>query len=682
MASPEPRLVFVGGVHRSGTSLLAGLLKAHPAVSGQRIRGMPAELEDEGQHVQSVYPVDDALGGAGAFAHNPMAHMTEAHPLATPESAARLDADWAPHWEPTVEPARVRLEKSPSNLLRTRFLQALWPDSYHIIILRHPVAVAYATAAWAARHGGGKAASNPKTIFAYALHWCRAHEILAADLARLKHVRVVRLEELVASPAAAQATLDSIFADLGLPSVPLAQVHVSLSPACSVHKRPSLSHALPARPRSPPPPQLEQAAGKGPVAADMNRKYARAFRDETEWLRNAFSSLEPRFSAFGYTNAMLGVEAPTSTPRDAPGTSESSAAAAGAAQALFGFRQLLATGATNHSATNGVTHATSAAANGGAHHDSPVAAATNGKRAGGSHSEAPKRARVSATPPSGTFALSPSISTRASPPRRPLILTLGTRGDFQPFLPLCRAMLSAGWSPLLSSLETFRPLALAADLPFAPLVPDHNAKPPPIDDPDEKAFHAGVAEFYETYGDAMLDQIRALAVSHRADLVIVGSIIFCLGFVRSLGLPVAHMRFAPYGPPPEATAAASATGAASSGTSAGATSGTGAGATPTADAPQLQLSLASQREHASQLHHAKAHARDVLRWLSAQRAHGIGSGMAREAAISRGEDLLTAMRWMKTEPTLLAYHTSCDLPSAPGTQGSPDLYSVHCGSVE
>lgn len=161
------------------------------------------------------------------MAHNPLSHMTESHPLATPESAAQLEAAWAPHWEPTAEPAKVRLEKSPSNLLRTRFLQALWPNSYHLIIVRHPIAVAYATAAWAARHGGGKAALKPEQVLAFATHWCRAHEVLAADLAQLKHVRIVRLEELVFSAAATQSTLNAIFEDLGLPAVPLEQVRLA-----------------------------------------------------------------------------------------------------------------------------------------------------------------------------------------------------------------------------------------------------------------------------------------------------------------------------------------------------------------------------------------------------------------------------------------------------------------------
>mmetsp|Transcript_22626 Transcript_22626/g.72932 ORF Transcript_22626/g.72932 Transcript_22626/m.72932 type:complete len:523 (-) Transcript_22626:718-2286(-) len=266
------RFVFVGGLHRSGTSLLAELLKAHPEVAGQVIDGMPKELEQEGQHVQRVYPVDDALGGPGAFAHNPLAHMTERHPLATAASAARLEADWAPHWR-GVEGAKVRLEKSPSNMLRARFLQALWPNSYHLIIVRHPVAVAFATAAWAARHGGGKRAASAASVIECARHWLRAHDLLLADLSSLTNVRIVRLEEFVSSPEAAQRTIDAICADLGLRRVAVGE--------------------------------LEAAAGRGAISAGVNRKYWRTCKDEAEAVHTALGALEPRFAAFGYPLASL-----------------------------------------------------------------------------------------------------------------------------------------------------------------------------------------------------------------------------------------------------------------------------------------------------------------------------------------------------------------------------------------
>jgi hypothetical protein len=51
----------------------------------------------------------------------------------------------------------------------------------------------------------------------------------------------------------------------------------------------------------------------------------------------------------------------------------------------------------------------------------------------------------------------------------------------------------------------------------------------------------------------------------------------------------------------------------------------------------------------------------VVRWLSAQRAHGIGRSLAREVRISEGEDLIQGIESIKRELTLLAYPRECDL---------------------
>ena len=51
-AAAHQRKVFVVGLHRSGTSILAELLKGHPSICGHDIAEMPPELENEGQHVQ------------------------------------------------------------------------------------------------------------------------------------------------------------------------------------------------------------------------------------------------------------------------------------------------------------------------------------------------------------------------------------------------------------------------------------------------------------------------------------------------------------------------------------------------------------------------------------------------------------------------------------------------------
>ena len=64
----EHRFVFLAGLHRSGTTLLARLLAAHPDISGLSGTGVPA---DEGQHLQSVYPAAKVYGGPGRFGFAP-----------------------------------------------------------------------------------------------------------------------------------------------------------------------------------------------------------------------------------------------------------------------------------------------------------------------------------------------------------------------------------------------------------------------------------------------------------------------------------------------------------------------------------------------------------------------------------------------------------------------------------
>lgn len=194
-----PRHVFVGGLHRSGTTPLARWLAAHPEVSGFAETGAP---EDEGQHLQRVYPVASSHGGPGTFAFAPAAHLTEDSPRVR-AARDRLDAAWTPHWD-TSRP--VLLEKSPPNLVMSRFLQAVYPGAAFVMVCRHPGAVAMATRKWAGplRH---------VRLHELVRHWVVAHETFLADSARLQRVLLVRYEDLVREPA---AELGRIWRFLGL----------------------------------------------------------------------------------------------------------------------------------------------------------------------------------------------------------------------------------------------------------------------------------------------------------------------------------------------------------------------------------------------------------------------------------------------------------------------------------
>ncbi len=187
----DHRLVFVAGTHRSGTTPLAKVLAAHPQVSGFHDTGA---TEDEGQHLQSVYPAARTYGGPGRFALDPRAHLTEDSPLATPDSASRLAQEWSQHWDLSRP---VLVEKSPPNLVMTRFLQELFPQAAFVVIVRHPVVVSLGTDKWLR----GRSLRTPMA------NWFAAHDTFLADLPALRSVHVVRYEELVRDPAAGLAAI-------------------------------------------------------------------------------------------------------------------------------------------------------------------------------------------------------------------------------------------------------------------------------------------------------------------------------------------------------------------------------------------------------------------------------------------------------------------------------------------
>jgi len=191
----EHVFVFICGLHRSGTSILFRCLRQHPDFSGFHDTGV---AEDEGQHLQSVYPPAYVHGGPGKFVFDPRSRLTEKSPLVTDENRIRLFYQWSRFWDMD---RRFLLEKSPPNLLKTRFLQAMFPNTRFITIIRHPIGAGLATKKW-----------SHTRVTSLIEHWVRAHEAFVEDMAHLGHVHVLRYEDFVADP---QGTLDEIFRFLG-----------------------------------------------------------------------------------------------------------------------------------------------------------------------------------------------------------------------------------------------------------------------------------------------------------------------------------------------------------------------------------------------------------------------------------------------------------------------------------
>ena len=199
-------LVFIGGVHRSGTSQLHETLAAHPDVSGFHDTGVP---HDEGQHLQDVFPTARSHGGPGRFAFDPAAHLTESSPLASVESAERLFAQWSRYWDLR---RNVLVEKSPPNLIRTRFLQRLFPGARFVIIVRHPLVTALATTKLATTRTMRRTLRRASMVDVLR-HWVAAHQLFLSDLPHIENVRVLRWEDLSRDPV---GTLREVATFLGV----------------------------------------------------------------------------------------------------------------------------------------------------------------------------------------------------------------------------------------------------------------------------------------------------------------------------------------------------------------------------------------------------------------------------------------------------------------------------------
>lgn len=174
--------VFVGGLHRSGTSLVARMIGALPGVSAISGSGMP---EDEGVYLQGAIPHTARHGAPMAFATDPAQHHVEGGPYDRLEVRQRIEADWAP-W---FAPAPWRVEKSPVNLTRMRLYQQLFPRSQFVVVTRHPQVVAAAVAKWVDR---------PEADLVR--HWLEAHRLVREDLTFLHAALVLRYEDVVAAP--------------------------------------------------------------------------------------------------------------------------------------------------------------------------------------------------------------------------------------------------------------------------------------------------------------------------------------------------------------------------------------------------------------------------------------------------------------------------------------------------
>ncbi len=177
------KYIFISGLHRSGTSILYKILGSSNITSKHVNTGVS---EDEGQHLQSVYPSEKIYGGIGNFCFNDDYHYVEDNKLLTESNKIKIIKEWEKYWDTT---RNIYIEKSPPNIIHTLFLQELVQNSYFITIIRHPLAVANASNKW-----------KKQSLERHLDHWLKAHEIFYNDMKKLKKVLVIKYEDLCENP--------------------------------------------------------------------------------------------------------------------------------------------------------------------------------------------------------------------------------------------------------------------------------------------------------------------------------------------------------------------------------------------------------------------------------------------------------------------------------------------------
>ena len=202
----------------SGTSLVKALLQQHSMIAGHGTALSDHEAwQDEGQHLQYVYPTAEEYGGMLAYGFAEAAHMTEMHSLVTDDTRAKLYTQWSYHWNVSKP---VLLEKSPPNIIKTRFLQAIFglERSHFIIVTRHPLGASYFD--WRSEY------ILPTCGKHYVKHWLQLHRILREDL-RCIHSKIAFVMENFSDNIVSQ--LGHVFEFLGLP--PLASGSIIVQPS-------------------------------------------------------------------------------------------------------------------------------------------------------------------------------------------------------------------------------------------------------------------------------------------------------------------------------------------------------------------------------------------------------------------------------------------------------------------
>lgn len=174
------RMIFVCGLHRSGTTLLEHYLYSHFEVAALRA---PVP-ENEGQFLQDIYKPAHHYGGPGKFSFSKKMQQDLIELTNYKDYASRLLECWSRY---SVGTGKFLLEKSPSNITKIWWLRKIFPDAVFLVWTRDPRAVSGATLKW-----------SKTSLIELIQHWSTAYSIARDDIDSL--TIIMRYEDFCISP--------------------------------------------------------------------------------------------------------------------------------------------------------------------------------------------------------------------------------------------------------------------------------------------------------------------------------------------------------------------------------------------------------------------------------------------------------------------------------------------------
>ena len=181
--------IFIVGCYNSGTTLLAELIQTHRELEG---------LRNEGAFLTNQLPYPEQFGW-------PRLWVKCADKLHVPDDDTARAAKIKRHWSVWVKSnSRFVVEKSISNTLRIRFLEANFKNARFVHIVRN----GYAVAAGIRRKANLSRWNNPDGLTSYHIEYCAEQwneslNVVEKEVERGSPIITVRYEDIVADPVKA-----------------------------------------------------------------------------------------------------------------------------------------------------------------------------------------------------------------------------------------------------------------------------------------------------------------------------------------------------------------------------------------------------------------------------------------------------------------------------------------------